>query len=201
MLINISSTALFIHLDQRTITIPRGWLEIELPKALYELWKGWALSWSIYVINGPGSFTNLRIGCLCLNMLQDLTGNPFTLYTIDKISLYTYLYKKKICWPVGLIYIGQQKNGWRFDIDAGSISKVSLSDWHEDYHRIDEYDNNSDQYIDDPRKIARSYRHGNGQITIWWVSHKIDLLAAWFTSVSRLSPNYMIEPNIQSRGI
>lgn len=198
MLINSSSNILFIHLDQRTITIPRGWLEVELPNILYELRKEWLLIWPIFSINGPGSFTNLRISCLCLNMLQDLTGSPFMLYTLDKISLYTYIYKKKIIWSLGLIYIGQQKNGRKLDSETHTLSKVSLHDWDDTYQRIDEYEDNEPLHINDPRKIIRSYHKGNGVITIWWRNHTIDLLAAWFIPVSKILPNYMIEPNIQS---
>jgi len=72
MLVNISSDSVGISYDGEYISVPRGGLEIELPQIIIMLYHQKKLDKDIYVVNGPGSFTNLRIGCLVLNMLKSL---------------------------------------------------------------------------------------------------------------------------------
>ncbi|HBB04933.1 TPA: hypothetical protein DCZ39_08935 [Patescibacteria group bacterium] len=53
---------------------------------------------TIVLLNGPGGFTNLRVGTLTLNMLNTLlehdTGTFIPLASLTKIDLYTYAYKQ-----------------------------------------------------------------------------------------------------------
>lgn len=206
MLINISSSHVILSLDQhRIITIPRWWLEIELPKTLYQLYQEWVMQGPLFVINGPWSFTNLRVWCLCLNLLQELLNQsiiwptqtkPISLYTLDKIGLYKYLYDQKILWPVGLLYIGQQKNGWRIDLESWDQSTASLIN-NDEFDRIDEFD--SPLFDRDPRQIKTWFHDGHCTIQWWWKHTPFDPLQAWFSLVSTLIPNYIMQPNIQSK--
>lgn len=213
MLINISSNIIYIYSNWKTSEIPRGSLEIELPKVLFDIINNewWIINNEIYVINWPGSFTNLRIGCLCLNMLNDLikckienakwkiidSQLNINLYTIDKISLYTHLYEQKILWSRGLIYIGQQKNAWSIDLDTEQVEKVGLSEL-DTYDWVDQFDGmNADNFVkfwfeNSPDKPMES------QIIVKfkWNRIALDPIQIWFKEVEQLVPNYMIEPNI-----
>lgn len=195
MLINISSNNVTISFAGELREIQRGGLEIELPKVLKELYDWGHIDDTIYVINGPGSFTNLRVGCLCLNMLKELLqykeGRTLKLCTIDKISLYKNLYKEKIIWSRWILYIGQQKNAWSLDCELGVVDKVALQD-DPMYDWIDRYDG----FPEDKRvvkfllkdEVIEVYCNGN--------VHHCNPLELWFAKVELLVPHYMIEPNI-----
>ncbi|MDP2669722.1 MAG: hypothetical protein Q8O99_01580 [bacterium] len=51
---------------------------------------------SLLVLNGPGSFTTLRIGCLAVNLLKQYSSHTFVLYTISKLQLYQAAYQAGI---------------------------------------------------------------------------------------------------------
>ena len=63
-----------------------------------------------YILNGPGGFTNLRVGSLCVNLLNALMGDQIDFYSVSKTELYAYGYGKGEVGRYGIIYIGQKKN-------------------------------------------------------------------------------------------
>jgi len=197
MLINISSNSVYISYQWNSLEIPRGGLEIELPKILKQLHDDGYIEWSIYVINGPGSFTNLRVWCLCLNMLKSISTynnhREIEIYTIDKVKLFRALCNEWVIWPRGLIYIGQQKNGRSYDIGSNVIEKTLL--WERDnYDRIDQMNAS-----DDDRMISFSWNDEKLSVTYKWTLVFYDPLTIGFENVELLVPNYMMEPNIQGK--
>ncbi len=108
MLINISTDYIsFSHSwsDQIT-TIPYDDLERTLPKEIiaYHTQHNGEL---IHVINGPGSFTMLRIGCLCVNLLAQ-TENV-EIFDIPKLDLYQAAMEQWDLPAVGVVFMGQRK--------------------------------------------------------------------------------------------
>ena len=97
LFINISLENIILSSKDDHIVIARGDLEMNLPQALHDHFSKQDTSiseFSVYVLNGPGSFTNLRIGCLCINILKELMsikGITIHLYHQDKQTLYTIL--------------------------------------------------------------------------------------------------------------
>lgn len=195
MLINISSNSVYISYQWNSLEIPRGGLEIEFPKILKKLHDDGSIEEKIYVINGPWSFTNLRVWCLCLNMLKSISiyndHKEFEIYTIDKVKLFAALYHEGIIGPRGLIYIGQQKNGRLYDIGANIIEKTSLWD-RDSYDRIDGMST-----CDDERMLRFSWSDEELSVIYKWTSIFCDPLTIGFEKVDLLVPNYMMEPNIQ----
>lgn len=195
MLINISSNSVYISYQWNSLEIPRGGLEMELPKVLKQLYDNGNVDWKIYVINGPGSFTNLRVWCLCINMFKSISNynsnKEIEIYTIDKVKLYRALYDVWFIWSQGLVYIGQQKNGRSYDIGNNVIEKTSL--WENDDHdRIDEM-----SVYDNERMLRFSWNNEKLSVTHQWRSDFFDPLTIGFEKVGLLVPNYMMEPNIQ----
>lgn len=195
VLINISSDYILISHQGGRNKVPRGDLEIHLPKVMHELFVQDHIWNEIYVINGPGSFTNLRIGCLVLNMLKDFIPD-LKLYTIAKYDLYTRLYELWCVPSRGLMYIGQQKNGRICDlkeqtrekenIDPESISKWGnecwldeCSLWGSDYGIWITINNQNEFRIS---YAAKSYQYSPQEL--------------WFELVEALRPNYILQPNI-----
>lgn len=87
--VNISSDQIAIwHLGEMR-KLERNGVDREIGKVLVELDREWAFDQCL-VINGPGGFTNLRVGSLALNLLKTLKG--------DQISFFLFLSRNCIRW-------------------------------------------------------------------------------------------------------
>lgn len=107
---NISIDSVLIDTgDNYIISIPRDHVEELLWKELIQLYRE---RWfdNVVVLNWPGWFTNLRVGTLCLNILNALLGNQLSFYDISKIDLYKKAYEKWFLPKYWVIYIGQKRN-------------------------------------------------------------------------------------------
>ncbi len=114
MFINISTDQVHLALNDEQYFFNRDDVEKTFGPKLIELAKKYNFS-DVTVLNGPGGFTNLRVGALCLNMLNTLFEERFNFYDIDKITLYKHLVDQGILPNKGVIYIGQRKNIWDYD--------------------------------------------------------------------------------------
>ena len=107
---NISSDSVLIDTwDKYRIDIPRDHVERLLWWELVNLHRE---KWfdNVVVLNWPGGFTNLRVGTLCLNILNTLLENQLNFYDISKIDLYKKAYKKWFLPKYWVIYIWQKRN-------------------------------------------------------------------------------------------
>ena len=107
---NISSDSVLIDTwDKYRINIPRDHVERLLWWELVNLHKE---RWfeNVIVLNWPGGFTNLRVGTLCLNILNTLLENQLNLFDVSKIDLYKKAYEKWYLPKYWVIYIWQKRN-------------------------------------------------------------------------------------------
>ena len=188
------------------LLIPRGDLEVHLPPALYNLFTQSdrvTSGYSIYVLNGPGSFTNLRIGCLCVNMLKELMelqDKQISIYTLDKNSLYQKLYQRDLIPTEGAMYIGQRKNFWICDLAQDRIELRHTEG--NNFPALFEgknyrSDSNSDQTMtSDPHCIDLRSQGDTLQVGFDGKATLIPLSELEFENVDKLVPNYILEPNI-----
>jgi len=107
---NMSSDSVLIDTwDKYRIDIPRDHVERllwwELVNLHRERWFD-----NVVVLNWPGGFTNLRVGTLCLNILNTLLENQLNFYDISKIDLYKKAYEKCFLPKYWVIYIWQKRN-------------------------------------------------------------------------------------------
>lgn len=107
---NISSDSVLIDTwDKYRINIPRDHVERllwwELVNLHRERWFD-----NVVVLNWPGGFTNLRVGTLCLNILNTLLENQLNFFDISKIDLYKKAYEKCFLPKYWVIYIWQKRN-------------------------------------------------------------------------------------------
>ncbi len=196
MLINISSDIIYIYCKDQAIQVPRGELEIQLPQVIYNLYSEHKIDNQIFVINGPGSFTNLRIGCLVLNMLKDFIPG-LQLFTVPKSVLYTRLYESAAIPALGLMYIGQQKNYRICDLAAGSYEKTLV-----DLEQLDTYFD-GEYWVDTMTAFVSSasiafQMSDTNQIIVSYNNTQTthDPLELGFALVEAVAPNYILEPNI-----
>ena len=206
LFINISLENIILSSADIHSVIPRGDLEMNLPQALHDFFSNQDEKYSefaVYVLNGPGSFTNLRIGCLCVNMLKELMslkGITIHLYHQDKQTLYTILSQQWFLASAGIMYIGQRKNFWICDLASDSIELKPV-----DENNFSSYFTGKDFWIDSnaetlniPQAHQLDLRYQEGALQVIWNNqiHSSPRGQLGFEEVDKLVPNYILEPNI-----
>lgn len=79
------------------------------------------------ILNGPWWFTNLRVGTLVVNLLQELIPE-LIVYSITKVTLYRYLYEQWFLPQYCYMYIWQKKNIRYYDLKAGTYETQTVAD-------------------------------------------------------------------------
>ena len=205
---NISSDSVLTDTwDNYRISIPRDHVERllwwELVNLLREKWFD-----NVVVLNWPGGFTNLRVGTLCLNILNTLLENQLNFYNISKIDLYKKAYEKWFlpkCW---VIYIWQKRNIRLRDFEKNE--KI----WQYSFNELKDLDEIKDVYnvfIEDvedkeyyPEWMDRYLKYHT--LLNWTDIYLIDDKTAdwkWISidefdlkSSKSIAPNYMMEPSV-----
>jgi len=205
--INISSDSVLTDTwDRYRISIPRDHVERLLWWELVNLHRE---KWfdNVVVLNWPGGFTNLRVGTLCLNILNTLLENQLTFYGISKIDLYKKAHEKKFLPKYWVIYIWQKRNIWLRDFEKNEkIWQYSFNElkdleeikeiknvFIEDIEEQEYYPEWMDEYI----KYHIVYDWNI--ILIDWKNHdEYQISIGEFNSeaLKSIAPNYMMEPSV-----
>jgi hypothetical protein len=90
--VNISSDRIIFHDSYEQWELPYGELEKVVPDFLYAHVVP-SSDRAMIILNGPGSFTNLRIVTLALNTMNTLHDFSWTFYSITKIDWYAQLFR------------------------------------------------------------------------------------------------------------
>ena len=204
---NISIDSVLIDTwDKYRINIPRNNVEKllweELVKLHREIWFE-----NVIVLNWPGGFTNLRVGTLCLNVLNTLLKNQLSFYDISKIDLYKKAYEKWILPKYWVIYIGQKRNIWLRDFEKNEkiwqysfnelkdleemkdVKSVFVEDIEEQWY-YPEWMNEYIKYhiVYDWNIVLIDWKdHGKNQISVDEFNTE---------SLKSIAPNYMMEPSV-----
>ena len=204
---NISIDSVLIDTwDKYRINIPRDTVEKLLWEELVKLHrKIWFEN--VVILNWPGGFTNLRVGTLCLNVLNTLLENHLSFYDISKIDLYKKAYKKWILPKYWVIYIGQKRNIWLRDFEKNEkiwqYSFNELNDLEEmkDAKNIFVEDIEEQGYYPDRMNEYIKYHilYDWDIVLIDWKNYSKNLISIDEFSLKPLksiAPNYMMEPSI-----
>ncbi len=195
MLINISSNQIWLSTKWQTRRT-YGQVQSQFPQLLSDVVKKHPTK-EIYVINWPGSFTNIRIGSLVINLLKWL--NPdIQIYHLSKPQFFKHLARSFNLPAKIYLFIGQKKKAWLYDLQADKYEIVN-------YEEIPiEEDTAFDQtfdfspYIPQEKMINFQFLE-NGELFFdrnrKYFQGEIIKNFPW-QSISMLTPNYMIAPNI-----
>lgn len=205
---NISSDSVLTDTwDNYRIVIPRDHVEKMLWWDLIKLYRE---KWfdSVIVLNWPGGFTNLRVGTLCLNILNTLLENKLSFCSISKINLYKIAYGKWILPRYWVIYIWQKRNIWLRDFESNEkIWQYSFNE----LENLEEMKNTEEVFIDDveewnyyPEWMDKYLKYHTllnwsevyfvDNKTVSWNKIAIDELN--LESLKSIAPNYMMEPSM-----
>ncbi|HRX64141.1 MAG TPA: hypothetical protein P5060_03500 [Candidatus Absconditabacterales bacterium] len=127
LFLNISTDQIYIQIEDEKINLDRNNIEDIIGPTLTKLYRKYNFK-KVFVLNGPGGFTNLRVGTLALNLLNSLENGKINIYSITKIDLFKYFVKNNELSSKGIIYIGQKKNVWLYDFDKGNYETVKKNE-------------------------------------------------------------------------
>ena len=201
LFMNISSDNVIISNGAEKIFLDRNNVEKKLWPKLVQLVREWNYN-KIIVLNWPWWFTNLRVGTLCMNILNAVMDNKIDFYDISKIDLYKKAYENWFLHKNGLIYIGQKRNIWLWDFEKNEkiwqFSFDEVKDKIDTPFFIDEVvdENYYPEWIDKNYEIKTEF-NGNKLILKYWdksIDFSIEDLG--LTSIKSVAPNYMMEPSI-----
>ena len=204
---NISIDSVLIDTwDKYRINIPRDNVEKllweELIKLHREIWFE-----NVIILNWPGGFTNLRVGTLCLNVLNTLLKNQLSFYDISKIDLYKKAYEKWILPKYWVIYIGQKRNIWLRDFEKNEkiwqYSFNELKDLEEikDVKNVFVEDIEEQEYYPEWMSEYVKYHivYDWNIVLIDWKNYnknQISIDEFNLEPLKSIAPNYMMEPSV-----
>lgn len=198
--IDISSDKIRIFGLDHPIFLERTGVDVELGKVLVNLDKEKNLT-EILVLNGPWGFTNLRVGCLALNLLKTLKKGQLSFFSLSKIELYQHFYRKAWISRYGAIYIGQKSNVRLRDFEENklisSVKKDQLSALSSEYEGLLVDQVYERDYFDEALPCL-DYTFEQQGISLHFKGDTYHLPREDFApqEVEMLHPNYMIEPNV-----
>ena len=204
---NISIDSVLIDTwDKYRINIPRDNVEKllweELVKLHREIWFE-----NVVVLNWPWGFTNLRVGTLCLNVLNTLLKNQLSFYNISKIDLYKKAYKKCILPGYWVIYIGQKRNIWLRNFEKNEkIWQYSFNEL-EDLEEMRKVENvfvedieEQEYYPDRMNKYVKYHIVYDWNIALidWknYNKNQVSIEEFGLEPLKSIAPNYMMEPSV-----
>lgn len=201
LFMNISSDEIVISDWEMNDFLHRNDVEKVLWPKLVQLVRQWNYR-NIIVLNWPGWFTNLRVGTLCLNILNTLLENQLNFYDISKISLYKKAYERWVLPKFWVIYIWQKRNirlwdfeknekVWQYSFDELG-KKINCPIFLDEVIDENYYPDSLSEYL----KIKLSFDWNNLSIDnnnkiINLSVDELDLRPS-----KSLAPNYMMDPSI-----
>lgn len=198
LFVNISSDQIHLLDDQDEHFLPRNGIEDTFWPMLLEYTQTHPVE-NILLLNGPGGFTNLRVGTLTINMLNTLlehdTWTFIPIASITKIDLYNYAYKQWRLPRYGIIYIGQKHNIWRYDFQENVHQQITLEEI--DYSDAPFLDFVHDPYWPTPDAMVYfSMRNNRIYLQYKDISHEIDIKELFIPLTMTVQPEYFIQPTM-----
>lgn len=198
LFINISSDQIHLLDDQEESFLERNGIENMLWPTLLEYTQTHPVE-TIFLLNGPGGFTNLRVGTLILNMMNALleqdTGTFIPIASITKMDLYGYAYMQWWLPRYGIIYIGQKHNVWLCDFQEHTHKQISLEEI--EYSDDTFLDRVHDPYWPTTEYMIHFSMHNNTLYLHYKnTSHDIKLWNLRIPLTMTVEPQYLIEPTM-----
>lgn len=196
ILINISTDFVHICDVDEEILLHRNQIEHELWPKLVEKYREKPFS-DIFVINGPGGFTNLRAWVLCCNLLNKLENNKINFFNFSKPDIFRYAFEQKFLPQFVAINIWQKKNIRLYDLDKQTYETIKISD---KTKSVESKNLCYDQVFDevyrwtDTKDSMVSFSIEWKDIFLNFQWKKLSLDALKIEAVKKLKPVYFIKP-------
>lgn len=191
LLVQACSDNVHLIASDEEVLIARDRVEYDLSSAFLRLSR----KQDVLFLSGPGSFTNLRVAGLVINLARRLVSWEHSLFVIDKIALYAFLVAHNILPSQGIVYIGQTKNFWLYDFAQKNYRVVWIDFVPQWAYFIDHI---SDKYFADltEKKIVLWVDEGTLVLSFDGHVNRVPFGDIPTQSVDMAVPEYMIEPVI-----
>lgn len=200
MFVNLSTENIMFYDDCDSFIIPFVNVENELSNSLIGSYKQHT-PLNIYVLNGPWSFTNLRVWSLILNTLLLLDEKILGLNSINKLDLYSIAVNKWYLPRYWYLFIGQRKNVWYYDF----VEKTYVACSKDCLEKTLKNNNDNffvDMFIGDDFEVFFKYHENSVSIfyqdkdVFLQFNNKVYSIGDYFPLIKTIEPYYAIEPNI-----
>jgi len=198
LFVNISSDYVQLLDDQSERFLERNGIENTLWPVLLEYTQSHPVE-TLLLLNGPGGFTNLRVGTLTINTLNTLlehdTGTFIPIASITKIDFYAYAHQQWRLPRYGVIYIGQKHNVWLCDFKEHTHKQMTLED-------VVYTDETFLDFVHDPywptTEYMISFSMDNNTVYLDYQgnTHEIPIRNLRIPLTMTVQPEYMIQPTM-----
>lgn len=191
LFLNISSDQVNIEIQDEKLKLDRDKIENKIWPTLVKLYRTYSFD-KIFLLNGPGWFTNLRVWTLAVNLLNTLEGWNIDIYSISKIDFFKYFINQNILPNRWIIYIWQRKNVRLYDFEKQKYETI----------KVDNINKKEDIFFDlvyeknyfDTETIDIFSKNNNIILKYKWKEFEISLENLDIKAQKMVEANYFIQP-------
>lgn len=191
LFLNISSDQVNIEIQDEKLKLDRDKIENKIWPTLVKLYRTYSFD-KIFLLNGPGWFTNLRVWTLAINLLNTLEGWNIDIYSISKIDFFKYFINQNILPNRWIIYIWQRKNVRLYDFEKQKYETI----------KVDNINKKEDIFFDlvyeknyfDTETIDIFSKNNNIILKYKWKEFEISLENLDIKAQKMVEANYFIQP-------
>ncbi len=191
LFLNISSDQVNIEIQNEKLKLDRDKIENKIWPTLVKLYRTYSFD-KIFLLNGPGWFTNLRVWTLAINLLNTLEGWNIDIYSISKIDFFKYFINQNILPNKWIIYIWQRKNVRLYDFEKQKYETI----------KVDNINKKEDIFFDlvyeknyfDTETIDIFSKNNNIILKYKWKEFEISLENLDIKAQKMVEANYFIQP-------
>jgi len=191
LFLNISSDQVNIEIQDEKLKLDRDKIENKIWPTLVKLYRKYSFD-KIFLLNGPGWFTNLRVWTLAINLLNTLEGWNIDIYSISKIDFFKYFINQNILPNRWIIYIWQRKNVRLYDFEKQKYETI----------KVDNINKKEDIFFDlvyeknyfDTETIDIFSKNNNIILKYKWKEFEVSLENLDIKAQKMVEANYFIQP-------
>ncbi len=191
LFLNISSDQVNIEIQDEKLKLDRDKIENKIWPTLVKLYRKYSFD-KIFLLNGPGWFTNLRVWTLAVNLLNTLEGWNIDIYSISKIDFFKYFINQNILPNKWIIYIWQRKNVRLYNFEKQKYETI----------KVDNINKKEDIFFDlvyeknyfDTETIDIFSKNNNIILKYKWKEFEVSLENLDIKAQKMVEANYFIQP-------
>ncbi len=191
LFLNISSDQVNIEIQDEKLKLDRDKIENKIWPTLVKLYRKYSFD-KIFLLNGPGWFTNLRVWTLAINLLNTLEGWNIDIYSISKIDFFKYFINQNILPNKWIIYIWQRKNVRLYNFEKQKYETI----------KVDNINKKEDIFFDlvyekdyfDTETIDIFSKNNNIILKYKWKEFEVSLENLDIKAQKMVEANYFIQP-------
>ena len=191
LFLNISSDQVNIEIQDEKLKLDRDKIENKIWPTLVKLYRKYSFD-KIFLLNGPGWFTNLRVWTLAINLLNTLEGWNIDIYSISKIDFFKYFINQTILPNKWIIYIWQRKNVRLYDFEKQKYETIKI----DNINKIEDifFDLVYEKDYFDTETIDIFSKNNNIILKYKWKEFEISLENLDIKAQKMVEANYFIQP-------